>query len=355
MAIDWNLILLLYFNPYTMKNILHKSIPLPYFLIAISIVGIFGVFITNQYDDFQNKKEIENLVSNSSSCNYSIKRLKGYEFVKPLLFVDNACESEVLWPIKQRVTEIIDANKLTNDLISASFFFKDFNSNDWTSLNDEEKYFPGSLLKVPELIAFLKMNEINPDLLNKEILFDHQFQTDKKPVFLSKSIVLGQRYTIRQLLDYMITYSDNNATMLLNNAIDVRIFQKVFTDLGLEAPNWNGGNYPITAKDFSLFMRALYNGAYLNNKDSEFAIELLSKCNFKEGILKGLPNGTKVAHKFGESGDAVEKQLHESAIVYLNGKIYLITIMTKGKDNKKLADIISQISNVVFQKVNSMS
>ena len=338
-----------------MKSLLRKSIPLPYFLIIISIISISVIFITNQYDNYQNKKEIENLVGNSSSCSYSVKRLKGYQFVNPLLFVDNACESEVLWPIKQRITEIIDANKQTNDLFSASFYFKDFNSNDWTSLNQDEKYFPGSLLKVPELIAFLKMNEVNPGLLNKEILFDHYFQTDKKPVFLSKSIVLGQRYTIRQLLDYMITYSDNNATILLNNAIDVKIFQKVFTDLGLEAPNWNAGNYPVSAKDFSVFMRALYNGAYLNIKDSEFATELLSKCNFKEGIIKGLPNGTKVAHKFGESGDAVEKQLHESAIVYLNGKVYLLTIMTKGKDNKKLADIISQISNAVFQKVNSMS
>lgn len=338
-----------------MKSLFHKSIPLPYFLITISIIGIFAIFITNQFDNYQNKKEKENLVGNSSSCSYSVKRLKGYEFVKPLLFVDNTCESEMLWPIKQRVTEIIDANKQTNDLVSASFYFKDFNSNDWTSLNGDEKYFPGSLLKVPELIAFLKMNELNPGLLNKEILFDHQVLTDKKPVFLSKSIVVGQRYTIRQLLDYMITYSDNNATILLNNAIDVKVFQKVFTDLGLEAPNWNAGNYPISAKDFSVFMRALYNGAYLNIKDSEFATELLSKCNFKEGVIKGLPKGSKVAHKFGESGDAVEKQLHESAIVYLNGKVYLLTIMTKGKDNKKLADIISQISNAVFQKVNSIS
>ena len=174
-----------------MKSLFHKSIPLPYFLITISIIGITAIFITNQFDRYQNKKEIENLLGNSSSCTYSVKRLKGYDFVKPLLFVDNACESEVLWPIKQRVTEIIDANKQTNDLVSASFYFKDFNTNDWTSLNEEEKYLPGSLLKVPELITFLKMNEINPGLLNKVILFDHQFQTDKKPVFLSKSIIIS--------------------------------------------------------------------------------------------------------------------------------------------------------------------
>jgi beta-lactamase class A len=35
----------------------------------------------------------------------------------------------------------------------------------------------------------------------------------------------------------------------------------------------------------------------------------LGKSVFKDGILKGLPNNIKVAHKFGEDGDPVEKQL----------------------------------------------
>jgi beta-lactamase class A len=332
-----------------MKRILKKTIPLPYFIGTILILGTLTILATNKYDSYINDKKIEDLVSNTSSCDYTVKRLKGYNFINPLLFVDNSCESEVLNSIKQSLNNYIDTNKKTGDLIVASVYLKEFESNNWMAINENEKYNPGSLLKVPELITFLKMNEENPGLLNKEILFDHYEISDKKPVFLSKSIKIGHKYTIRQLLDYMIAYSDNNATILLNNNINLTTFKKVFTDIGLEAPDWKSGNYPISASDYSLFMRALYNGALLDFNDSEFATKLLSKCDFKDGIVKGLPANTKIVHKFGESGNANEKQLHESAIVYLNGKSYLLTIMTKGKDNKKLAEIISHISTLVFQ------
>ena len=338
-----------------MKQFFKKSIPTPYFIGTILILGTITIVATTTYNKSINDKKIEDLVSTSSSCNYTVKRVKGYKFINPLLFVDNSCESESLFTIKQSLEGYIETNKKTGDLTSASIYLKEFNSNDWVCINENEKYNPGSLLKVPELITFLKMNEENPGLLNKEILFERYLVTDKKPVFLSKSIQIGHKYTVRQLLDYMITYSDNNATMLLNNNINIKTFQKVFTELGLVAPDWNAGNYPISAKDYSLFMRALYNGALLNINDSEFAVKLLSKCDFKDGIVKGLPANTKIAHKFGESGDAIEKQLHESAIIYLSGKPYLITIMTKGKDNKKLAEIISHMSTLVFQDILNRS
>lgn len=341
--------------PQKMKRVLKKSIPLPYFVGTLLILGSLTIIATNSYNKRISEKKIEELVSSSSSCSYTVKRLNGYKFINPLLFVDNSCESEVLNTIKQGLINYIDTNKKSGDLMTASVYLKEFNTNDWMCINENEKYKPGSLLKVPELITFLKMNEENPGLLNKEILFERYLITDKKPIFLSKSIQIGHKYTIRQLLDYMITYSDNNATMLLNNIIDIKTFQLVFTDLGLEAPDWKAGHYPISVKDYSLFMRALYNGAYLNVNDSEFATKLLSKCDFKDGIMKGLPANTKIAHKFGESGDPIEKQLHETAIVYLDGKSYLLTVMTKGKDNKKLAEIISNISTLVFQDMINRS
>jgi beta-lactamase class A len=342
-------------NPHKMKRVLNKSIPLPYFIGTLLILGSLTIIATSSYNKKINDKKMEDLVSNSSSCNYTVKRLNGYKFINPLLFVDNSCESEVLNPIKQSLNSYIEINKKSGDLMAASLYLKEFNTNDWTCINENEKYKPGSLLKVPELITFLKMNEVTPGLLNKEILFDRYLISDKKPVFISKSIQIGQKYSIRELLDYMITYSDNNATMLLNNIIDVKIFQSVFTDLGLQAPDWKAGHYPISVKEYSLFMRALYNGAYLDIKDSEFATKLLSKCDFKDGIMKGLPANTRIAHKFGESGDAIEKQLHETAIIYLDGKSYLLTVMTKGKDNKKLAEIISHISTLVFQDMINRS
>jgi len=175
---------------------------------------------------------------------------------------------------------------------------------------------------------------------------------DKNPKYKSKSIVLGHTYTVRELLHYMIAYSDNNATSLLFANMDLNQFKKVFTDVGLTAPDLKAPNYPMSAREFTYFMRLLYNASYLSNKNSEFATELLSQCNFKDGIIASLPSATKVAHKFGESGTQFDQELSESAIIYLDNNPYVITIMTRGKDYKQLPTVVKEISGIAYQNMS---
>ena len=289
------------------------------------------------------------LYSNNGACAVKIERLSGYDYIKPLLFVDKECEADELLPLKQSVTNLITNYKNSGVLNSASVYLKEYSTNNWFSINPEEEYQPGSLLKVPELIAYLKMNELKPGVLDKKIKYNHIAPTGLKQNFKSKSIALGQEYTIRELLTYMIAYSDNNATAILNSNIDVTVFRKVFTDLGLKYPG--DGNSTIKPKEYTLFMRTLYNSSYLNKEDSEYATELLGRCNFKEGLVSGIPSSITIAHKFGESGNLSEQQLHESGIIYLNNNPYVLTVMTKGKEYKKLPEVIKEISSIVYQSM----
>ena len=329
-----------------MKLLTHKK-SLGILAFSMIATNAFTYYYTNKKNNLETEEASNAKGSDASS--YKVKRISGYNFIKPILLVDDQYESNHLNPIKQNLTNIIDNYKKIGVINSASVYIKEFNGNGWTGINTEEKFMPGSLMKVPELIAYLKMNEIKPGTLDKVILFDKMAPVDRKTNFNSKSIQLGQKYTVRELLKYMISYSDNNATALLNNNIDLEIFKKVFTDLNLPAPDWSAKTYPITAREFSVFMRALYNGTYLNDENSEIATKLLSQCDFKEGMIAGLPANTKVAHKFGESGTEQEQQLCESAIIYLNDNPYAITIMTKGKDYKQLPQIIKEISNAAYQ------
>jgi beta-lactamase class A len=329
-----------------MKLLAHKK-SLGILAFSMIATNAFTYYYANKKNNLETE-EVSNTDGNATAS-YKVKRISGYNFIKPILVVDEQYESNHLNPVKQNLTNLIDNYKKIGVINSASVYIKEFNGNGWTGINTEEKFMPGSLMKVPELIAYLKMNEIKPGTLDKVILFDKIESRDRKTNFNSKSIQLGKKYTVRELLKYMISYSDNNATALLNNNIDLEIFKKVFTDLNLPAPDWSAKTYPITAREFSVFMRALYNGTYLNDENSEIATKLLSQCDFKEGMLAGLPPNTKVAHKFGESGTPQEQQLSESAIIYLNDNPYAITIMTKGKDYKQLPQIIKEISNATYQ------
>ena len=346
-----------------MKTILQKKISLIYTILLMASCMAVTFFLTNYFSkENQAELQMEQSIASSDllqantqiarSCNYEVQRINGYQYIRPILFVDDKCQSDNLLPMKETVVSLIDNFKKSGTVNAASVYLRDISLNEWFAINDEESYKPGSLLKVPELITFLKMNEKQPGLLDRKITYSRAFDLKKKGLYLSKSIEVGHTYTIRELLTYMITYSDNNATQLLNDIIDVPTFQKTFTDLGLEAPDWNSSDYPITAKHYSMFLRALYNGCYLSSKDSEFATELLTHCDFKNGILNGLPSNTKIAHKFGEAGMATEQQLHESAIIYLQNKTYILTVMTRGTNPQKLPAVLSQISNVVYQAMS---
>jgi beta-lactamase class A len=288
------------------------------------------------------------------NCEYNIKRITGLKFVKPILWVDENCESDNLVSTKLKVAEIIEKYKQTSGVTTASLYLRA--NGQWTVVNGDDKYEPGSLFKVPVLITILKMEEAHPGFLNMPVTYVKKIATGKDVAYGSKSIQLGHSYTIKELLTYMIKYSDNAATILLENNMDNKVLQKLFSDVGVDVPNIYADKYVFTVRDYSLFMRIIFNAGYLTIENSEYAAELLSECEFKDGIIKGIPANTKIAHKFGESGNQFEKQLHESAVVYLdNGGGYLLTVMTKGKDLKKLSDLIGEISRTVYQDVKNQS
>lgn len=332
-----------------MTRILNYKITFKYIALIVFASILSTYLLVNRYQDTQLASE-QTLTEN---CKIQVTRLNGYKYIKPLLFVDSNNEASELSSIKNSIENVIAEFKNKGVISSASVYIRDYELNGWTAINPDEQYKPGSLLKIPELITFLKMNEKKPGLLEKKYLFDKVYNSDKKPVFTTKSIQLGHEYTVRELLKYMIVHSDNNATYILNSIIDVDIFKKVFTDLGLNAPDWNASDYPVNVKDVSLFMRALYNASYLTVADSEYATSLLTQSDFKLGIASSLPKSVSFSHKFGESGDAIEKQLHETAIIYLEERPYLVTIMTKGNSFDTLPEVIKQISSMVYREMSA--
>jgi beta-lactamase class A len=288
------------------------------------------------------------------NCTFEVTRLSGYEYVKPLLFAEEKCQTPRFSNIREQLQQIINNYIQPGTIQNASVYLRELNTGEWLSIGENEKYLPGSLMKVPELITFMKMNEKDPGLLNKSILYDSRMVVPKNAVFTTKTIEPGKSYTIKELLYNMIAYSDNISTMLLNSVMDLSIFKKTFTDLGIHEPDLTKKDIPLTAREFSRFMRTIYNASYLSSKDSEFCAELLSKSDFTTGLLQGLPKNSKVLHKFGEAGDKDFAHFSESGIIYTKNKTYLLTVMTKGKKLKSLPPIVGEISNRAYGMIEQL-
>ena len=81
-------------------------------------------------------------------------------------------------------------------------------------------------------------------------------------------------------------------------------------------------------------------------------MELLSKTQYKDGLVAPLPSNVVTSHKFGERNFAVtgEKQLHECGIVYVPNKPYVLCVMTTGKNFQQLAETIREVSRMTYEQ-----
>lgn len=284
-----------------------------------------------------------------AQSDFRLTSQKGYKNIQPLLLANQAGESPAFSSLKAQVQNVISDNQRLGLLSTATVYLSSLSDGRWMYINPNEMYSPASLIKVPMLMTFLKESEANLALLDKKIMFDASNAVPTQ-TYTTQSLKNGNSYTVRELLRYMVAYSDNNATKLLNQMVVVKDFVKTFTDFNLPEPNVSDRNYKIGAREISNFYSALFYATYVSRTNSEFGMELLTQCDFKDGMTKELPASVRVAHKFGEWGDnrINVHELHEVGIVYLEGKPYLLTVMTRGNYTKDLTAVISKISRLVY-------
>jgi beta-lactamase class A len=253
--------------------------------------------------------------------------------------------------LKEKVAEI-EAREGVNRV---AVYFRDLENGLAIGVNQDEQFVPASLSKVPLMIACLKIAELDPGYLNKKIRFpgltEEWMKTYHYPP--AKTLEVGKEYTVSELLEYTIAYSDNAATWLLFNDVPQNVIDGVLYDLGL---NCSIFECRMSAAAYGRFFRILYNASYLSDEMSEKALTLLSKCQFGAGIISGLPSGVTVAHKFGEiykkSETAKPLQLHDCGIVYVMGNPYLLCVMTGGQRYEPLEKAIQDVSRFVYDKVS---
>ncbi len=303
-----------------------------------------------------------NILKEKPNENFQLKRLypPNGHLVNPLLGFENSEGGDAkLEGIKYSVAEYIRKRKENGDVSRVSVYIKDLNKGTWVGINEEENFAAASLIKVPLMIAYLKMAEDDPAVLNKQIKYEKELIAIPQNIAPEKSAQLGNAYTVEQLLRYMIDYSDNMSTTLLLENIDSKLISRVYSDLRLSTPDLSEAEHQMSAKGYSTFFRVLYNTTYLNPELSEKAIKLLSTSDFRDGIVAGVPANVTVAHKFAErkyEGNVFQPegaQLHDCGIIYYPQRPYVICVMTKGRDLDVLKRVIKGISEIVYEHQGS--
>src|SRR5215813_1224882 len=237
-------------------------------------------------------------------------------------------------------------------------------------INERSSFHAASTMKLPVMMEIFRRSDRKKIPLNEPVEIQNKFYSiiDHSEYRLNKDDDsdqeiygrIGQKMTVLELVDRMITWSSNLATNLLIEKVKADNVTELMRELGaadiqvlrgVEDPKafQAGKNNTTTAYDLMLLLRQIAENKFLNRRACEKMVEILSAQRFNDGIPAGLPGVTRVAHKTGN----ITKHNHDAAIVYAPGrKPYVIVVLTKGiSEQKRSSRLIADISRSVYQAV----
>lgn len=308
-------------------------------MVAWGVAIFFGVFMVVDYVGHK-------------YCRYAYK------------FITTECSDPVIdkrayLGLKVSLEEYFASEIDKGNLSEASVYFRDLNRGPVMGINETALFSSASLLKIPVVIAVLKTAEEKPEILNIQLVNEGKINDGVSQFFVpSEKIQNNVPYTIREVIRYALSYSDNTAISMLHEFITIENDEKnslsvVFKELGLVLPE-DLLDRDVSTRGYASLFRLIYNASYLSAEYSEMIMEDLSKSHFEIGLRGGVPLDVVVANKFGERfWDDGTKQLHDCGVVYYPENPYLLCIMTRGNDYNQLAKIIREISEKVYKEVDS--
>ena len=279
-----------------------------------------------------------------------------FKFINPLLGFDSSEKKHGAYsPLENKLQTYIGDPQVSGRAADISVYFRNLENGDWVGVNEDTEYDPASLLKVPIMIYYLKLAESDPSVLSRTYAYTASDLANLKLApgnELSTRLVENKFYTVEELIIEMIMRSDNIAKYLLILNSNQKDLNDIYGELGVLIHK-EGNTYVISARTYSLFFRTLYNATFLNQGMSEEALKILSKAEFKDGLVAGVPSDINVAHKFGQyatvrNGKVTSVEAHDCGIIYHIKSPYLLCVMTRGNDTKQLEEIIQQISRLTY-------
>lgn len=241
--------------------------------------------------------------------------------------------------------------------------------NETIQINNDEKYPIASVFKLHIAITALKKMETEKISLDSMMYIEpEQMRANTYSPLRDKYPNQRIRISYRELIEYSISYSDNNTCDILIDYIGgINVVDDYIKSLGIK-------NISLTQTEESMhkdikncylnwcspssltkLLKKLYEGRILNQKYFTFLESTLIGCTSgKNKLYAGLPKDVKIAHKTGHA-DRTSKGMQiadaDVGVIYLpNGDKCYIAVLIKDsfESDENNAQIMAQIANIVY-------
>jgi beta-lactamase class A len=234
--------------------------------------------------------------------------------------------------------------------------------------NEHEVFHAASTMKVPVMLGIFEAVTRGELRLEQKVMVRNDFVSifdgshfaldsgeDSDPELYR---LVGTEVTLEELVRRMIDRSSNLATNLVIELIgaprvmalmkqiganDIQVLRGVEDDKAYHA----GMNNTTTAYDLMLIFRTLAESRAVSADASRKMIDILLLQEHNDGIPKGLPAGTKVAHKTG----SITKISHDAGLIIApDGSQYVLVVLTRGfLQDEDAEKVIAAISRAIWK------
>ena len=226
---------------------------------------------------------------------------------------------------------------------SFAFYFEYLPTGTSIGVNEKAEVNPASLGKVPLAMAFYHDAENGGEKIDKVVEIKPEHIDQNSGSLWKKGA--GAKISFEDAIAVMLEESDNTAARLLADFVPADDYQNVYAGLDIDFPA--DRNNKITAKGYSSILKALYFSSILNKEDSQNLLDFLSKTEFKDKLVAGVPDNVKVAHKIGFWGDNLYS---DCGIVYVPQRSYLLCMISKTKEDEA-KERMKAVSKMVYDYV----
>lgn len=216
------------------------------------------------------------------------------------------------------------------------------------NINGNSEFYAASLFKIPVIMAYLHGKERtgstdDPIIEIKKEHLDSEFgDLWKKGA--------GTKMRASEAIRLAIVDSDNTAIKALIPYVQNEDFDKVYSGLDIVL-NADSKGALISAKSYGSILKSLYFSSILNKDNSHLILELLTKTNFSDKMVAGVPPDVLVAHKIGDyKDDKGEEGYRDCGIVYVSRRPYLLC-MVSSTDEQTARERMQAVSKTIYDYV----
>jgi len=270
-----------------------------------------NIFLSSQEE---NESSLEEIISEESidespedSLDESIEVSSSEGFIEPEGFTvttpngnvfETNCKNEKALSI---MGEIADTASKYN---KATVYYTDTEQKYFFAFGAENIHNTASTIKAPYATYILKSGAD----LSEVLVMEKRHVHSGSGVLKNKAV--GSKFTVEELIGYMIRRSDNTAYAMLLERFGTSGFREYAKSLDINYRLPESGYTTCTIREMASFLLDIYR--YEGTENGDFLIKQMKNCSYSLQIPKAV--SYPVAHKFGFIYEG--KGFHDMAIVY---------------------------------------